>query len=78
MQYLRKGSKVFVSGKLATRKWTDKDGGDRYSTEVVLQGPGSILTMLDGPPEKRGETYTGGGVRQPAQGYEDDLGNVPF
>ena len=49
-RYLRKGSKVFVSGKLATRKWQDKDGNDRFSTEVVLQGPGAILTMLDAAP----------------------------
>lgn len=47
-QYLRKGSKVYIEGQLQTRKWQDKDGQDRYSTEVVLQGFGSTLTMLDG------------------------------
>lgn len=47
-QYLRKGSKVYVEGQLQTRKWTDKDGQDRYSTEIVLQGFNSTLTMLDG------------------------------
>lgn len=52
-QYLRKGSKVFVSGKLRTRKWQDQSGQDRYSTEVALQGPQSILTMLDGPKGER-------------------------
>ena len=57
-RYLRKGSKVFVSGKLSTRKWTDKDGGDRYSTEIVLQGPGAVLTMLDGP-QQTGERKRG-------------------
>lgn len=46
-QYLRKGSKVFVSGQLRTRKWQDNAGNDRYSTEVVLQGPGALLRMLD-------------------------------
>jgi single-strand DNA-binding protein len=48
-QYLKKGSKVYLEGALATRKWTDKDGVDKYSTEVVLQGFGSSLVMLDGP-----------------------------
>lgn len=49
-RYLKKGSKVYIEGKLQTRKWQDKDGADRYSTEVVLQGPGAVLTMLDGAP----------------------------
>src|ERR1700756_6015982 len=47
-QYLRKGSKVYLEGQLQTRKWTDKEGAERYSTEVVLQGFNSSLTMLDG------------------------------
>jgi single-strand DNA-binding protein len=47
-QYLKKGSKVYLEGSLQTRKWQDKDGQDRYSTEVVLQGFNSQLTMLDG------------------------------
>jgi len=47
-QYLKKGSKVYLEGALQTRKWQDKDGNDRYSTEVVLQGFNSNLTMLDG------------------------------
>lgn len=47
-QYLRKGSKVYVEGKLQTRKWQDQSGQDRYSTEVVLQGFDGVLTMLDG------------------------------
>jgi len=46
-QYLKKGSKVYLEGALQTRKWTDKDGHDKYSTEVVLQGFNSTLTMLD-------------------------------
>jgi single-strand DNA-binding protein len=46
--YLKKGSKVYIEGQLQTRKWQDKDGQDRYSTEVVLQGFNSVLTMLDG------------------------------
>jgi single-strand DNA-binding protein len=47
-QYLKKGAKVYLEGQLQTRKWTDKDGNDKYSTEVVLQGFNSQLTMLDG------------------------------
>jgi len=47
-QYLRKGSKVYIEGALQTRKWQDQSGNDRYSTEVVLQGFGSTLVMLDG------------------------------
>jgi single-strand DNA-binding protein len=47
-QYLKKGSKVYLEGSLQTRKWQDKDGQDKYSTEVVLQGFNSSLTMLDG------------------------------
>ena len=46
-QYLKKGSKVYVEGQLQTRKWQDQSGQDRYSTEVVLQGFNSQLTMLD-------------------------------
>ena len=47
-RFLRKGSKVYVEGQLRTRKWQDQQGQDRYTTEVVLQGPGAVLTMLDG------------------------------
>ncbi|GGL77612.1 single-stranded DNA-binding protein [Wenxinia marina] len=60
-QFLRKGSKVYIEGKLETRKWQDQSGQDRYSTEVVLRGFGDTLTMLDG----RGEGGGGGG------GYDD-------
>ncbi len=56
-QYLRKGSKVYLEGQLQTRKWQDQSGQDRYSTEVVLQGFNSALTMLDG----RGDSPAGGG-----------------
>src|SRR5436305_12425023 len=47
-QYLKKGSKVYLEGQLQTRKWTDQSGVEKYSTEVVLQGFNSNLTMLDG------------------------------
>jgi single-strand DNA-binding protein len=62
-QYLRKGSKVYIEGKLQTRKWQDQSGQDRYTTEVVLQGLGGNLTMLDGRSENSGGggNYGGGG-----------------
>ncbi|MBT4235038.1 MAG: single-stranded DNA-binding protein [Marinovum sp.] len=59
-QYLRKGSKVYIEGQLQTRKWQDQSGQDKYSTEVVLQGYGGTLTMLDG--------RDGGGVGEPSGG----------
>lgn len=46
-QYLKKGAKVYIEGSLQTRKWQDKNGQDKYSTEVVLQGFNGNLTMLD-------------------------------
>lgn len=56
-KYLRKGSKVYIEGKLETRKWQDQAGQDRYSTEVVLRNFGGELTLLD---SRGGE---GGGER---------------
>ena len=53
-QYLKKGSKVYIEGQLETRKWQDKDGSDRYTTEVVLRQFRGELTLLDG--------RTGGGA----------------
>lgn len=57
-KYLRKGSKVYLEGALQTRKWTDKDGQDKYSTEIVLQNFRGELVMLDG---RGGEGGGGGG-----------------
>jgi single-strand DNA-binding protein len=59
-QYLRKGSKVYLEGALQTRKWEDQSGQERYTTEVVLQGFNSSLTMLDGR-QGGGESAGGGG-----------------
>lgn len=47
-KYLRKGSKVYLEGQLQTRKWTDQQGQERYTTEVALQRFRGELTMLDG------------------------------
>ena len=45
-KYVKKGSKIYVEGELSTRKYQDKDGNDKYTTEVILQGYNSNLTML--------------------------------
>ena len=60
-QYLRKGSKVFVEGQLATRKWTDKDGQEKYTTEIVLNRFRGELQMLDGRGEGGGRSEGGFG-----------------
>ena len=60
-QYLKKGSTVYIEGQLQTRKWTDKDGAEKYSTEVVLQGFNSVLTMVGGRPGGGDSAYAGGG-----------------
>lgn len=57
-RYLKKGSKVYVEGKMQTRKWQDRDGNDRYSTEVALSGYGAKLIMLD---TRSGGSSGGGG-----------------
>jgi single-strand DNA-binding protein len=49
-RFLKKGSKVYIEGSLRTRKWQDRDGNDKYTTEVVIAGMGGTLTMLDGAP----------------------------
>lgn len=65
-QYLRKGSKIYVEGKLETRKWQDQSGADRYSTEVVLRPYASELTMLDRRDAGQGGGAGSGGA---ASGY---------
>ena len=68
-RYLRKGRKVYIEGALKTRKWQDASGNDRYSTEVVLQGFNSVLTMLDGAPGGGGGS--GGGMGGGSGGGSD-------
>ena len=63
-KYLRKGSKIYVEGQLRTRKWQDRDGNDRYTTEVSIGGIGGVLTMLDGAPGGG----SGGGARSSGGG----------
>ncbi|MEP3346418.1 MAG: single-stranded DNA-binding protein [Litoreibacter sp.] len=75
-QYLRKGSKVYIEGQLQTRKWQDQSGADRYSTEVVLQGFGGTLTMLDGP--NGGGSGGGGGGGNYGGGGDGGYGGDPM
>jgi single-strand DNA-binding protein len=67
-RFLKKGSKVYLEGQLQTRKWQDQQGNDRYSTEVVLRGPNSVMTMLDGPAGSGGGGAGGGGGGQRSSG----------
>ena len=64
-QYLKKGAKVYIEGAIQTRKWQDNSGQDKYSTEIVLQGFNSTLTMLDGRGEGGGDSA--GGFSAPAE-----------
>lgn len=66
-QYLKKGSKVYIEGKLQTRKWQDQSGADRYSTEVVLNGFDGTLTMLDSASQRSDDSGYGAGRQEPAQ-----------
>lgn len=87
-QYLRKGTKVYIEGKLQTRKWTDNSGVERYATEIVLQGFGSTLVMLDRGGRGDGDDRDGGaspgssrssaGRQQQYQRDEDLDDSIPF
>ncbi|ASY63016.1 Single-stranded DNA-binding protein [Sinorhizobium sojae CCBAU 05684] len=66
-QYVKKGAKLYIEGQLQTRKWQDQNGNDRYTTEIVLQGFNSTLTMLDGRSE-------GGGAGRGGSDYGGSLG----
>lgn len=72
-KYLRKGSKVYLSGKMATRKYQDRDGNDKYATEIM----GNQLVMLDSKPD--GQQSGGGANRSAPPPQDDDLDDdVPF
>ncbi len=83
-RYLRKGSKVYITGKFSVRKFQDRDGNDRWSTEIVLQGPQAQLVMLDGkqggdgraPDGSRGAPSTSGDYGRTAPDDLDD--EIPF
>jgi single-strand DNA-binding protein len=84
-QYLKKGSKVYIEGQLQTRKYTDKDGAEKYSTEIVLQKYRGELTMLDGRSEgggggERSERPAMAGASEGGRSFQrDDLDDeIPF
>lgn len=84
-RYVKKGSKLYIEGKLQTRKWQDRDGNDKYTTEVVLQGPNCVLTMLDSRQDGErsgGQNRTGDYDRNQdagrAQGGFDLDDEIPF
>ena len=74
-RFLRKGSRIFVEGRLQTRKWQDREGRDRYTTEVVLTGPQCTLTLLDPAPDRRDRPEPEERAAPPAAGFAapDDL-----
>lgn len=78
-KYLHKGSKVYIEGKLETRKWQDQSGNDRYSTEVVLRGFGGSLIMLDGKRGDSGESSGSHTERYSPPADQDELDDeIPF
>ena len=79
-KYLRKGSKVYLEGQLSTRKWTDKDGQEKYSTEVVLNRFRGELVLLDSRGEGAGTgARMGGSAEAPASFDRGDMDDeIPF
>ena len=78
-KYLKKGAKVYLEGALQTRKWTDKEGAERYSTEVVLQRFRGELVMLDSRGEGGGARERVGGSEAPASFQRDEMEDeIPF
>ena len=81
-QYLRKGSKVYLEGKLETRKWQDQSGQDKYSTEVVLRPYAGELTFLDSPSGSQsrdvGEDYRDKRPSGTAMTHDELDDEVPF
>lgn len=75
-QFLRKGSKVYIKGKLQTRKWQDQSGQDRYSTEIVMHPYESKLIMLDGKSDNGGQSQGGYGGQSPYANDPDP--EIPF
>ncbi len=76
-QYVKKGAKLYIEGQLQTRKWQDKDGVEKYSTEVVLQGFNGTLTMLDGRTGAPGGMSEGGSDYSGADDYGAPASSPP-
>lgn len=78
--YVRKGSRLYIEGQLQTRKWQDRDGNDRYTTEVVLRGPGAKLEMLDGKGGGNSEPRPQQAAPKPRKDFSTDTldDEIPF
>lgn len=87
-EYLKKGSKVYLEGSLQTRKWTNQQGQDQYTTEIVLQGFNGVMQMLDGKPsgqqggfqqqgQQQGQQQNGGFQQQAPQQSSQQQYNKP-
>ena len=75
-QYLRKGSEVYIEGKLETRKWQDQSGQDRYSTEIVIRPYGGELLLIGGRGEGSGERSDDRGGSSGGGGYGGSSGGT--
>ena len=73
-EYLRKGSQVYVEGKLRTRKWQDRDGNDRWTTEVIADE----LQMLGGRPQQSDNQGKGSDMNPPQNEQDEDYDDIPF
>lgn len=73
--YLHKGSKVYISGQMQTRKWTDQSGADKYSTEIIMQGFDAKLIMLDGKSDGDSKPSNDEAPRGGSRDLDDD---IPF
>ena len=78
-QYVKKGSNVFIEGQLQTRKWEDKDGIEKYTTEVVLQGFNSTFKMLDSKNSGSSENFSQDGGVEKVESFDSDIDDdIPF
>jgi single-strand DNA-binding protein len=78
-QYLKKGSKVYLEGQLQTRKWQDKDGVEKYTTEVVLQNYNGNLTMLGGRSDNAGSDFSSNDPQDSIASIGTDMDDdIPF
>lgn len=75
-QYLKKGSQVYLEGRLETKKWTDKQGIERYSTDVIV----NEMKMLSSKPsgDREEKKFEGGAASAPKTGFEDMDDDIPF
>lgn len=76
--YAKKGSQIYIEGQLQTRKWQDQEGKDRYSTEIVLQGYGGVLQLLDKREDSGGNNQSGGYQDQSSSNHSDIDDEIPF